>query len=246
MLLWFETDNCESNRRNDFMRRIGRTTYMLTIVAGLLCMPQWALAQDAISAPAQKQIGATKTEIVPSLIVMNAQGASLQGDTLTLNGIASNSIIFADRPVRSAGHALTTHLLEEWGSDSDASFAKDPPNATVSVFNKEGSKVREAVVVLKSPKLEGDKLTFAVQVLEGDLSGADGPASVFIDIIGLPRTPLSFAGVARRTAYRGAWYGAAAAGAAVAGAAAYGAATAPYYYGRPPCGYYPYPPCYPY
>jgi hypothetical protein len=219
-----------------------RTALMLTVLAGLLCMPQLAPAQDAISAPAQKQIGSTKTEIVPSLIVMNAQGASLQGDTLTLNAVASNSIIFADRPVRSAGHALTAHLLEEWGSDSDTSFAKDPPNATVSVFSKDGSKVRDAVVVLKSPKLEGDKLTFAVQVLEGDLSGADGPASVFIDIIGLPRTPLSFAGVARRTAYRGAWYGAAAAGAA---AAAYGAAAAaPYYYGRPPCGYYPYPPCY--
>ena len=42
---------------------------------------------------------------------------------------------------------------------------------------------------------------------------------------------LSYAGVARRTAYRGAWY---------AGAAA--EAAAPYY--RPPCGYPPYPPCY--
>jgi hypothetical protein len=86
-------------------------------------------------------------------------------------------------------------------------------------------------------------LTFDVQVLEGDLAGADGPASVFIDIIGMPWTPLSFAGVARRTAARAAWYG----------AAASAAAAAPYYhpyypppspYYRPPCGYYPYPPCY--
>ncbi len=174
-----------------------------------------ALAQDAIKAPAQKQIGAAKTEIVPSLIVMNAQGATLNGDTLTLTGVAPNSIVFADRPVRSAGHALTAHLVEEWTpGEGDDGFAKDPPNATVSVFDKDGSKVSDAVVVLKSPKLDADKLTFAVQVLEGNLSG-DGPAAVFIDIIGLPRTPLSFAGVARRTAYRGAWYGAAAAGAAV-------------------------------
>ena len=72
-----------------------------------------------------------------------------------------------------------------------------------------------------------------VEVLEGDLAGADGPASVFIDIIGRPLTPLSVAGVARRTAYRGAYY----AGAAVA-------VTAPYYPYRPHCGYYPYPPCY--
>jgi hypothetical protein len=32
-----------------------------------------------------------------------------------------------------------------------------------------------------------------VRVLEGDLAGADGPAAVFVDIIGLPFTPLSFA-----------------------------------------------------
>jgi hypothetical protein len=82
-----------------------------------------------------------------------------------------------------------------------------------------------------------------VQVLEGNLTGADGPAAVFIDIIGLPRTPLSFAGVARRTAFRGAWYGAAAAGAAAAGAAA-ASYYHPYGYPPPPCGYYPYPPCY--
>ena len=216
----------------------------LAIIAGLLCVPQLAHAQDAISAPAQKSIGKAKTEIVPSLIVMNARGASLEGETLTLNGVASNSIVFADRPVRSAGHALTTHLLEEWATGSD-SFAKDPPNATVSVFSKDGSTVHDAVVVLKSPKLDGDRLTFAVQVLEGDLAGADGAASIFIDIIGLPRTPLSIAGVARRTAYRSAWYGA---GAAVAAGAAIGAAAAsPYYNPYPPaCGYYPYPPCYPY
>jgi hypothetical protein len=36
-------------------------------------------------------------------------------------------------------------------------------------------------VVLKAPKLEGNRLTFAVQVLEGDLAAADGPAAVFID-----------------------------------------------------------------
>src|SRR4029453_4414577 len=165
---------------------------------------------------------------------------SLQGQTLTLAGVAPNSIVFADRPVRSAGHVLTAHLLEEWAAGSD-SFAKEPTNATVSVFSKDGSAIRDAVVVLKAPKLQGDRLTFDVQVLEGDLAGADGPASVFIDIIGMPWTPLSFAGVARRTAARGAWYGAAASAAAAAPYYhPYSPPPAPYY--RPPCGYYPYPP----
>ncbi len=50
------------------------------------------------------------------------------------------------------------------------------------------------MVVLKSPKLEGDRLTFGIDVLEGDLAGADGPASVFIDIIRRPLTPPVFCG----------------------------------------------------
>ncbi|QJP17560.1 hypothetical protein G3545_09405 [Starkeya sp. ORNL1] len=183
----------------------------------------------------------------PALIVLNSKGATLKDGKLVLTGVASNSIIFADRPVRAAGHALTAHLLEEWSAQD--SFGKDPPNATVSVFNKAGDSVQDAVVTLKSPKLEGDTLTFDVAVLEGALTGGDGPASVFIDIIGMPFTPMSYAGVARRTAYRGAWYGAAA-GAAVATGVAVGAAAAaapyyhPYPYYHPACGYYPYPPCY--
>jgi hypothetical protein len=130
---------------------IDRAACVVTLVAGLLCLPQLSLAQDAISAPAQKQIGAAKTEMVPSLIVMNSRGASLRGNTLTLNGVSSNSIVFADRPVRAAGHALTSHLLEEWTPNPDGGddFAKDPPNATVSVLSKDGSKVADAVVVLK-------------------------------------------------------------------------------------------------
>jgi len=55
-------------------------------------------------------------------------------------------------------------------------------------------------------------------------------------IIGRPLTPMSYAGVARRTVRRGVY-----AGAAVGAYGAYGA----YGYARgPACGYYPYPPCY--
>ncbi len=106
--------------------------------------------------------------------------------------------------------------------------------------------------------MNGADLTFNVKVLEGDLNGADGPAAVFIDIIGLPRTPLSFAGVARRTAWRGAFYrpvhtihylwrrgggGARRGGGRGGGRRHYH--PYPYYAPPPPaCGYYPYPPCY--
>ena len=197
-------------------------------IAALLCAPVLASAQTpttaAPSASPQSK-SSVKVDMVPSLFVMNARGAGLQGQTLTLAGVSPTSIVFADRPVRAAGHLPTEALLDEWTSGD---FAKDAPNATVSVLSKDGTTAHDAVVELRSPHLEGDKLTFDVRVLEGDLAAADGPAAVFIDIIGMPLTPLSFAGVARRAARRAYWYG---------------AATAPYRpYGYP--GYYP-PPYYP-
>jgi hypothetical protein len=220
----------------------------LVTLTAALCGPGMAFAQTAPAQPPMKTIGtpaaAAKSEIVPSLFVLNSRGATLQGDTLTLTGVMPHSIIFADRPVRSAGHQLTADIIAEWGSGDD-SFAKNPPNATISVFGKDGS-VKDAVVVLKTPKLEGDKLSFNVQALEGDLTGGDGGAALFIDIIGRPLSPMSFAGVARRSAFRGAMY-AGAVGAVAYGAAAYAAPYAyapPPYYARPACGYYPYPPCY--
>lgn len=214
------------------MRAIGRYV-IATFVGALLWSPGIAGAQSpATAAPSATPPSkpSVKVEMVPSLFVINAHGASLQAQTLTLSGVSPTSIVFADRPVRAAGHLPTEALLEEW---TTGDFAKDAPNATVSVLSKDGLSAHDVVVELRIPHLEGDRLTFDVRVLEGDLAAADGPAAVFVDIIGLPFTPLSFAGVARRTARRAFWYG---------------AATAPYYrpYGYAPYAPPPYYPGYPY
>lgn len=207
------------------------------MVIGLMYPATMALAQTVQHtpiAPPTKHIGkvaASHNEVVDTLIVMNSAGATLKDDQLVLTGVSGNSIIFSNRPVRLAGHEPTTQIIDEWAVGNE-SFAKDPPNATVSVFSKKDSSVKDAVVVLKSPKLDGDTLTFTVEVLEGDLTGADGSAAIFIDLFG----------VRRRAFRRGAVYGAAAVGTA----AAYGAYAHPYYPPPPPpaCGYYPGPPCY--
>jgi hypothetical protein len=233
----------------------------------ILAAPLAASAQDAIAAPGQKIVGQPSQpangDMIPSLAVINSRGATLQGNLLTMTGVGSNSIVFADRPFRAAGHVLTKHFLKEWDEGSD-SFAKDPPNATLSVLSAEGDSVEDAVVVLKSPKLEGDKLTFEVSVLEGGLSKATGPASLFIDWFaarGYGGRGFVAGGGYRGGAWGGAWHGAwyghpygVAAGAAAVGlgAAAVGAAAAGAYYHPyaypyappPACGYYPYPPCY--
>lgn len=166
-----------------------------------------AVAASAQTAPAQqptvqglpKVVGAARhPRLIPSMFVLNARGARLQDGKLILDGVAPSAIVFADRPVRSAGHVMLMHVLEEWSSKAPNSFAKDPPNATVSVLNKAKASVVDAVVTLKSPKLEGDRLTFDVDVLEGTLAGGDGGVSVFMDVINLPAP--------RHSSHRGAWY----------------------------------------
>ncbi len=230
--------------------KLNRTFCMLAACTALLLAPGLARAADAISQPAAKPIGPsglTQNDMVASLAVLNADGATLDGNTLTLTGVSPNTIVFADRPVHAAGHVLTSHFLREWDEGAD-SFAKNPPNATISVLSKEGDKVEDAVVELKSPKLDGDKLTFDVSVLEGGLKTADGAAALFIDrfaahINGPHGGHANIYG--GRPAWHGAWYArpGVAFGAGVAAGAVGAAVAHPYYYGAPPCGYYPYPPC---
>jgi len=165
----------------------------------LILAAVFALSTGAAAQTTAKTIGTPqRPQIVPSMIVLNAKAAKLAGGKLTLDGVSPNAIVFADRPVRAAGHALTAHLLEEWSAAAPDSFAKDPPNATVSVFDKAKGGVADVVVMLKAPKLDGDKLVFDATPIEGDLGQADGPATLFIDLVNLP--------IVRRTAHRAAWY----------------------------------------
>lgn len=175
--------------------------FLVLAATAVLGLSSVAAAQTPGQSSAKTIGRPQQPQIVPSMIVLNANGAKLAGSTLTLDGISPNAIVFADRPIRAAGHALTAHLLAEWSDSAPDSFSKNPPNATISVLNKANASVADIVAVLKAPKLDGDKLTFDVAVIEGDLKQADGPATVFIDIINLP--------VARRTAQKSAWYAAA-------------------------------------
>jgi hypothetical protein len=131
-------------------------------IGALLWMPAMAGAQTPTTAPAPSTTppgkSSVKVDMVPSLFVMNAPGASLQGQTLILAGVSPTSIVFADRPVRAAGHLPTEALLEEW---TTGDFAKDAPNATVSVLGKDGLSAHDDVVELR-PRISNatDKLGF--------------------------------------------------------------------------------------
>lgn len=142
-----------------------------------------ALAAAAILVAASA-VAQTATDPVadqsPVLFVVNSRNAKLQADKLTLEGVSPRAIVFATRPSRSILQIATPDMVELWRTGS---FARNPPNATVSVFEKDGSGISDAVVILAKATLTGDTLVFDVALVNGNIAGAEGPASVFIDTI---------------------------------------------------------------
>jgi hypothetical protein len=168
---------------------------------------------------------AQQEQMAQLLFVQNAKGVVFEKGTITLKGVSPTTLFFSDRPMRIAGHYTTEEFVQTWGEGKN-SFASDPPNATLSIFQEDRDKLIDVVVKLSNPLLEGDDLTYHVAILEGQMPAKGEMCSLFIDIIGLPFTPLSFAGVARRWTRRAVVVGATATTAAVATSAAVGAAAA--------------------
>ena len=139
------------------------------------------------------------------LFVQTAKGMKFDNSTgkLTLDGVAPITVFFSDRPERIAGNMQTTAFVPFWSKGKD-SFLSDPPNADVSIL--EGDKLQQIVAVLQDPVLQGDSLTYTIKVLRGEMPAKGSDVSVFIDVIGMPLTPLSYAGVARRSYRRAVIY----------------------------------------
>jgi hypothetical protein len=138
------------------------------------------------------------------LFVQSAKGMTFDKETstLTLVGVSPVTLFFSDRPERIAGNMKTAAFVPFWSGGKD-SFLSDPPNADLSIL--EGDKLRQVVVELRDPAPGGDNLAYTAQVIQGDMPAKATDVSVFIDVIGMPLTPLSYAGVARR-AYRRAYW----------------------------------------
>jgi len=56
---------------------------------------------------------------------------------------------------------------------------------------------------LSEPALEGDQMSYSVDILDGEMPAGGGASSLFIDTIGRPLSPVSVAGVHRRGRRRG-------------------------------------------
>jgi len=180
------------------------TTFLPVRAAGLQTKPgaESTPGQQA-KKPGQVPLSAQEADAlgkVTLLFVQNAEGVTLDDGKLILKEIGPTTIFFSDRPQRIAGHISTEEFVGLWSKGKD-SFLKDPPNANLSAFDE--GKVSDVVVVLRNPKLTGKDFSYDVSVLEGKLSDKGGACSLFIDVIGMPLTPVSYAGAARRAYRRG-------------------------------------------
>ena len=113
------------------------------------------------------------------LFVLSGTSGSVDGDTLTLEGVPVIAS-FSDRPERIAVDVPLDAL-----SDAADAFADDPPNAVLSVLTDEG--ITNVVLELTSATLDGSTASFGYEILAGDPPEGDfGPASLFVDGTQIP------------------------------------------------------------
>ncbi|MGE8187512.1 hypothetical protein [Pseudomonas sp. NPDC086278] len=148
--------------------------FTLTIAA-LISAPVIAQQQ---ATPGDPEENAEPMPAATWLFVQTASSMTFEGNTLTLKGVAPQTLMFADRPERMTGDASTGKFVSFWTSGKN-DFEKDPPNATLSVTVD--GKPQLSVVELTNPQLKGDTLTYTVKLLDGTPPAVGQPATLFID-----------------------------------------------------------------
>ena len=117
---------------------------------------------------------APQVENIEALFVQSAHGLTTSKGSVTFHGVAHQTLFFADRPQRVVGHLSSRKFVDQWGEGED-SFADDPPNAVLS-FLEDGDMVPEEVTMtISDPQLDGDTLTYTVEILDGMLPASSGP-----------------------------------------------------------------------
>jgi hypothetical protein len=193
-------------RSNQQQTKITKLILIFGALAGIIISnPFIAYAESPTPAPSTNPLitwtaTGKQSGKVDVLFVQNAKNVTFNNGKLVLEGVNPVTVCFSDRPARLAGHMQTSRFIPLWSQGKD-SFLKDNPNATLSIFS--GDNVADLVVELSNPRLAGNNLTYDARILEGTPPANGGACALFIDIIGMPATPVSYAGVARRSFRRG-------------------------------------------
>ena len=159
------------------LREVSRRRLMAFAAVGVAAAPVLGAGRAAAAA--------TKPEL---MFVQVAEGIKVDpaAKTFTLVGVNPQTIYFADRPERLAGHVKMSAFLEEWTSKAGAdNFGKDPPNAALSTFEPGQTNNTLAIVEISKPRVSGRDLTYSYTLIRGTLPKATGETTLFIDWIGV-------------------------------------------------------------
>ena len=104
---------------------------------------------------------------------------SFDGTTVTLSEVFPHVVMFADRPRHVADAVSLQVFVDGWTKGGDESFRNDPPNAGFTVWADGAYQV--SVMELSDPVYDGQKLSFKVKPVEGQLPKSGEQTSVFID-----------------------------------------------------------------
>jgi hypothetical protein len=138
-------------------------------------IPLSALLSPAHAADAKVQL----------MFVQSAESFNADDKTLRLVNVSPQTIWFTDRPVRQAGHVTMPNYLKEWTTAAGAdNFSKDPPNATLSVYEPGQMTNTLTVVEISQPMVEGRDLVYRYKLIEGKVPTKGGATALFIDWIG--------------------------------------------------------------
>ncbi len=146
-----------------------------------------ALLPLPFAAVAKEPPAAAQSNQAPQfMFVQTADRLQDDGQTLRLVNVAPQNLFFSDRPKRIAGHLSMADYLKEWTAAAGPNnFAADPPNATISVFDKAAKVNTLAVVEISKPKLDGRDLVYRYRLIEGEMPRGGGATALFIDWIGV-------------------------------------------------------------
>jgi hypothetical protein len=112
--------------------------------------------------------------------------ADTAAQTIRLVKVGQQTLYFADRPERIAGHIKMADYLTEWTAKAGKdNFAKDPPNATISVYEPGQANNKVAVITISNPKVDGADLVYNYKLIDGTVPAQGGATSLFIDWIGV-------------------------------------------------------------
>jgi hypothetical protein len=155
---------------------ISSRTFLRVAAIVAMAVPLSAMLNSARAADGKVQL----------MFVQSAESLKADDKTLRLVNVSPQAIYFSDRPKRVAGHLTMPAYLEEWTAAAGPNnFARNPPNATLSVYESGQSINALAVVTLSRPVFEGKDIVYSYKLIEGKVPTVGGATSLFIDWIGV-------------------------------------------------------------